>query len=77
MRVAVTYLDPEVLMSLIRSSSDDCLILHIDGVPKGAKVVGINFVPMKAAFCVRFEHGSFKDVELGRTIIKQRSARDT
>ena len=62
MMVRVT---PEILGELCKSTGNDCMIIAIDGVPKDAELVAVNYSYMEGCFFASFTHDSFEEVEVG------------
>ncbi len=65
-RLRIAYVTPEIVLSVLgrrpkiaHDRGESWLIYHLDGLPEGAKVVGVNFDHSKRAFAIAVEHPDF------------------
>ena len=67
-QLAIMYIQPEMILSVVQATMDDCLVLSITGTPPGSKCVAVNYSPERRAFALCIEHDSFEDVPMGQLL---------
>lgn len=68
LRRVLVEVTPQVFGELCKSTGEECIFYHIEGIPKDSKFVGCNYDMERQCFYVCFEHESFEEVEIGHKL---------